>query len=347
MAQGYARLNLRPARLRRLLQDELAVNPGWQFIADVSRLIWEYRYFSLAILVVTVFQEFAALWPVSLLGQFIDRLTVGDPDDIIWLLIGASLFYPAVVRANVILRHKLFYETDFRKMVELVLKVSDRGEYEDTEAAAAAYTRAANAVSGITNAAYHVLGSFTPVIIKIVIVSGSLLSYNQTLGLVYMLSLTIPTIMTVVFNRRLRVLLDSQYSVVSRVSGAGIKTISDRENMAARDKFQEAMGIRKGIYISLVNKGQFYLYAREAVLVGSQFLVVLLALSMRQRLGMTPGDFAKIIGYMAQVAAAFITAAACLDAIVSYSRAYHVYATVGRDQATKEESTPAPTAEGT
>ena len=41
---------------------------------------------------------FAALWPVSLLGQFIDRLTVGDPDDIIWLLIGASLFYPAVVR---------------------------------------------------------------------------------------------------------------------------------------------------------------------------------------------------------------------------------------------------------
>ena len=161
-----------------------------------------------------------------------------------------------------------------------------------------------------------------------------------------MLSLTIPTIMTVLFNRRLRVLLDSQYSVVSRVSGAGIKTISDRENMAARDKFQEAMGIRKGIYISLVNKGQFYLYAREAVLVGSQFLVVLLALSMRQRLGMTPGDFAKIIGYMAQVAAAFITAAACLDAIVSYSRAYHVYATVGRDQATKEESTPAPTAEG-
>lgn len=331
MARGYARLNLQPARLRRLLEDELAVNPGWQFVADVARLIWEYRYFSLAILVVTVFQEFAALWPVSLLGQFIDRLTEGDPGDVIWLLLASSLFYPALARANVVLRHKLFYETDFRKMVELVLRVSDRGEYGDTESAAAAYTRAANAVSGITNATYHVLGSFTPVIIKIVIVSGSLLAYNRLLGLVYMISLAIPTVMTVLFNRRLRVLLDSQYSVISRVSGAGIKTISDKDNLTARDKFREAMGTRRGIYVSLIGKSQFYLYAREAILVGSQFLVVFLALAMRQRLGMTPGDFAKIIGYMAQVAAAFITAASCLDAIVSYSRAYHVYATVGRD----------------
>jgi len=309
----------------------MAINSSWQFVRDVVRLIWEYRWFSLAIFLVTIVQEFAALWPVSLLGQFIDRLTEGDPAGVIWLLILASFLYPGLVRANVVLRHKLFYETDFRKMVELVLKVSDRGEYQDTESAAAAYTRAANAVSGITNAAYHVLGSFTPVIIKIAIVSASLLAYNRSLGLVYLASLLIPAVMTVVFNRRLRVLLDSQYSVVSRTSGAGIKTISDRDNLTARDKFREALQVRRGIYISLVSKSQFYLYAREAVLVGSQFLVVLIALGMRQELGMTPGDFAKIIGYMAQVAAAFLNAAACLDAIVSYSRAYHIYATVGKD----------------
>ncbi len=327
----HPRINLSPARLRRVLADEMAINSSWQFVRDVVRLIWEYRWFSLAIFLVTIVQEFAALWPVSLLGQFIDRLTEGDPAGVIWLLILASFLYPGLVRANVVLRHKLFYETDFRKMVELVLKVSDRGEYQDTESAAAAYTRAANAVSGITNAAYHVLGSFTPVIIKIAIVSASLLAYNRSLGLVYLASLLIPAVMTVVFNRRLRVLLDSQYSVVSRTSGAGIKTISDRDNLTARDKFREALQVRRGIYISLVSKSQFYLYAREAVLVGSQFLVVLIALGMRQELGMTPGDFAKIIGYMAQVAAAFLNAAACLDAIVSYSRAYHIYATVGKD----------------
>lgn len=325
------RINLSPARIRRILADEMAVNSSWQFMRDVARLIWEYRWFSLAIFAVTIAQEYAALWPVSLLGQFIDALTAGDPGHVVWLLILASFFYPGLVRANVILRHKLFYETDFQKMAELVLRVSDLGEHQDTESAAAAYTRAANAVSGITNAAYHVLGSFTPVIIKIVIVAASLLAYNRMLGVVYLVSLIIPAVMTVVFNRRLRVLLDSQYSVVSRTSGAGIKTISDRDNLTARDKFREALVVRKGIYISLVTKSQFYLYAREAVLVGSQFLVVLIALSMRHELGMTPGDFAKIIGYTSQVAAAFINAAACLDAIVSYSRAYHIYATVSKD----------------
>jgi hypothetical protein len=43
-------------------------------------------------------------------------------------------------------------------------------------------------------------------------------------------------------------------------------------------------------------------------------------------LGLTPGDFTRIIGYTTQVAAAFITTASTLDAIVSYSRAYHIYA---------------------
>jgi hypothetical protein len=33
-----------------------------------------------------------------------------------------------------------------------------------------------------------------------------------------------------------------------------------------------------------------------------------------------------MVGYTTQVAVAFIDTAACLDAIVSFSRAYHVYA---------------------
>jgi hypothetical protein len=48
-------------------------------------------------------------------------------------------------------------------------------------------------------------------------------------------------------------------------------------------------------------------------------------LRMRVRVGLTPGDFTQIVGYTAQVAAAFIGAASVLDAIVSSSRAYHVY----------------------
>ena len=59
-------------------------------------------------------------------------------------------------------------------------------------------------------------------------------------------------------------------------------------------------------------------------------LVVVLALSMRERLHMTAGDFTRIIGYTAQVSVAFLNAAACLDAVVSYSRAWHVYAEARR-----------------
>jgi len=320
------RIGHRSSQVRRRLSDAVAMQPSWQFVADIWALIWEYRWYSIAIFVVTVIQEFAALWPVNLLGQFIDRLTTGDLGNVVWLFLFASAFYPGLVRANVMLRHKMFYETDFRKMVELVLRVSDQTCSADPEEAGAMYTRTANAVSGITNATYHVLGSFTPVIIKITIVCASLLQYNETLGLVYLVSLVVPSVMTIVFNKRLRVLLDSQYSVVSEVSGAAIKTIGNRDDTEARSRFHRAMGIRKHVYLSLIYKGQFYLYARELALVGSQFLVVFLALGMRTRIGLTAGDFSRIVGYTTQVAAAFITAASCLDAIVSYSRAYHVFA---------------------
>ena len=326
MAALLGRIQLRARRVIERIQLQFAFNPLWQFVGNIAGLIWEYRWYSLAIFVVTILQEFAALWPVNLLGEFIDRLDSGDVGRTVWLLLAASVFYPGLVRANVILRHKMFYETDFRKRVELVLHVSDMGQWTDSEAAGAAYTKTVNAVSGITNAVYHILASFTPVIIKITIVSGNLLRYNRLLGLSYLGSLAIPGAMTLLFNKKLQVLRDSQYAVIGESSGLGIKVIAEKDNQGVRTKFLDVMRVRTNVFISLLTRGQAFLYVREAALVGSQFLVVFLALSMRTRLNMTAGDFTKIVGYTAQVAAAFISAAACLDAIVSYSRAYHIYA---------------------
>jgi ABC-type multidrug transport system fused ATPase/permease subunit len=326
MAQRRGRIHLGVERLSQRFRLEYALNPLWQFVGNVAGLIWEYKWYSLAIFAVTIFQEIAALWPVNLLGEFIDRLDTGDLGHTVWLLLAASLFYPGLLRANVILRHKMFYETDFRKRVELVLQASDAGRWTDSESAGALYTKAVNAVSGITNAVYHILASFTPVIIKIAIVSGNLLRYNRLLGWSYLGSLTIPLTMTFLFNKMLRVLLDSQYTAIGESSGLGIKAIAEKDNREVRAKFHNVMRVRTDVFISLLARSQSFLYVREAALVGSQFLVVFLALSMRQRLAMTAGDFTRIVGYTAQVAAAFINAAACLDAIVSYTRAYHIYA---------------------
>jgi hypothetical protein len=326
MSALLGRIQPRAKRITERIKLKFAYDPLWQFVGNIAGLIWEYHWYSLAIFVVTIFQEFAALWPVNLLGEFIDRLDSGDMGRTVWLLLAASVFYPGLVRANVILRHKMFYETDFSKRVELILHVSDMGQWTDSEAAGAAYTKTVNAVSGITNAVFHILASFTPVIIKITIVSGNLLRYNRLLGTSYLASLAIPVAMTLLFNKKLQVLRDSQYAMIGESSGLGIKVIAEKDNREVREKFLGVMRVRTNVFISLLNRGQAFLYVREAALVGSQFLVVFLALSMRARLNMTAGDFTKIVGYTAQVAAAFINAAACLDAIVSYSRAYHIYA---------------------
>lgn len=325
------RLDLRPKNIARVLLGDLEYSPSWHFVRDVARLIWESKWFSLAIFVVTIFQEYAALVPVNLLGQFIDRLGTGDMGNTVWLFLLSTLFYPALMRGNVMLRHKMFYEMDYRKNVEMVLKAAEKGDAPSPEAAGAAFARTANAVSGITNAVYHVLGSFTPIIIKIIIVSINLVAYNRLLGQVYVASLLIPAVMTIVFNRWLRVLLDSQYSVASEFSGAGVRTFTERGNEEVKERFRDVMRVRRRVHIHLVIKGQFFIYLREAALIGSQFIVVFMAVAIRTQLGLTPGDFAKIIGYTTQVAAAFIGAASCLDAIISYSRAYHVYATGRRD----------------
>jgi hypothetical protein len=336
MTQRRESFRQRFERISSRFRAEYAHNPLWQFVGNVVGLIWEYRGYSLAIVVVTIFQEIAALWPVNLLGEFIDRLDTGEMGNTVWLLLGASLFYPGLLRANVILRHKMFYETDFRKRVEIILQASDAGHWTDSESAGALYTKAVNAVSGITNAVYHILASFTPVIIKIVIVSGNLLRYNRTLGFSYLGSLLIPLAMTFLFNKKLQVLRDSQYSVIGESSGLGIKTIAEKGNQEVRNKFVDVMRVRTDVFISLLARSQSFLYVREATLVGSQFLVVFMALGMRTQLQMTPGDFTKIVGYTTQVAAAFISAAACLDAIVSYTRAYHIYATACKSIATAQ-----------
>jgi ABC-type multidrug transport system fused ATPase/permease subunit len=313
-------------RVAKRIEQSVRYDPNWQFARDVWKLIWEYRWYSLAIILVTILQEVSALWPVSLLGDLVDRLESGNLGYVVWLLAGTSLLYPAILRGNVMLRHKMFYETDFQKRVELTLQTTGQGKAEDAESAGAMNARIANAVSGITNAAYHVLGSFTPVIIKIVVVSGSLLAYNRVLGLTYLGSLVFPALMTVLFNHKLQVLRDAQYSVISKSEGVVIKAITRDDNEDTRHDFVTVMRERKGVLIALLNKHQFFLYLRQAVLIGSQFMVVFIALAMRAQLHLTPGDFTRIIGYTAQVAAAFIEAAACLDAIISYSRAYHVYA---------------------
>lgn len=326
MRPPLAHLDMHPTRIAIRLRNELRLSLGWQFYSDVFRLIWHYKAYSLAIIAVTVLQEFAALWPVSLLGQFVDRLQTGELGHVVWLLMGASVLYPGIVRGNTILRHKLFYETDCQKRIQLTLEESDRGDCCDLESAGTAHTRVVNAVSGITNAAYHILGSFTPVIIKVIVVSGNLLGYNRTLGLAYLGSLIIPALMTILFNNKLRVLRDVQYSVISRGSGIGVKTIAQKDDEETRHKFRETMAERRRVLILLLSKSQIYIYLREVALVGSQFLVVFLALGMREQIGLTPGDFTKIVGYTTQVAAAFITTASVLDAIVSYSRAYYAFA---------------------
>jgi hypothetical protein len=295
----------------------------------VARLIWHYRAYSAAIIVLTIVQELAALWPVSLLGEFIDAVGEGDAGHIVWLFLLASLLYPALLRANVVLRHMMFYESDFREMTEFVLLESDRGQ-ETAASSGAAYTRLANAVVGITNATYHVLGSFTPVGVKIIIVSGRLLRYSQLLGVVYLVSLVFPAAITVLANSMMRRLRDSQYALSSDVSGLGMRIISDPQDQNARDEYTQRMGARKGLLQRLVAASQAFILTREAVLVGSQFLVVFIALGTRGRLGITAGDFAKIIGYTTQVAAAFVVAASTVDSVISFTRAYHVYVTQGR-----------------
>jgi hypothetical protein len=298
-------------------------SPDWRFARDIWAMIAENGWHSLAVLVVTIVQEVTALWPVTLLGQFVDRLQSGALGNVVWLLLGASLIAPCIARANMILRHKMFYETDFKKRVEFTLRVPPG--MTDIHSAAMANSRVVNAVSSLTNATFYVVGSFTPVVIKIVIVSGSLLAYNSLIGWSFLSSLLVPVALTILANDKQRKLRDRQYEIISEGEGAGTHLVANQDRLADKARFTDLMRDRKDVLFRLLTKSQIYLYTREAALVGSQFLVVLVALVMRNRLGITPGDFTRIVGYTTQVAVAFINAAVNFDSVVSYSRAYHVY----------------------
>ncbi len=168
--------------------------------------------------------------------------------------------------------------------------------------------------------------TLTPVITKIIVVSGSLLAYNRLIGTTYVASLSIPILMTILFNSKLRVLRDKQYSVLSEASGAEVEVIVSKNNLEARNKLKNIMRERKEIILSLAYRSQLFLYLRQATLVGSQFLVVFLALGIKDKIGLTLGDFTMIVGYTGQVAVALISAVSVVDTMLSYSRAYHVFA---------------------
>lgn len=328
MPRARGRLDLSPKRLANSFVQRLKTAQTWPFWRDVGRLIWQDRLGSLAVIVATVLQEYAALLPVNLLGKFVDQLALGDVGVTVWLFLGASILYPAILHGNTILRHALFYGEEYRQRVAMILQVVDAGECAgNVEKAGASHTLITNAVSGVANAVYYLLGSFTPVIVKVFVVSGQLLRYNAQLGWAYVASLSIPLVMTFVFNKKLQVLRDTQYSVMGEGIGAGVKVLTDQASDTTAQRYREVLNERKNVILALQIRSQSFITIRELSLIGSQMLVVLLALGMRVRAGLTPGDFTRIIGYTTQVAAAFIGAASVLDAIVSSSRAYHVYST--------------------
>jgi hypothetical protein len=125
-------------------------------------------------------------------------------------------------------------------------------------------------------------------------------------------------------------LRDTQYAIGGQVSGMGMKALACKHDLQARAEFEAQTRERKGVLQKLLTASQLYIYSREAVLVISQFIVVFMALGLRDRLGLSAGDFARIVGYTTQVAAAFVGAASTLDSVISFSRAYHVYVTGGR-----------------
>lgn len=311
---------------RRLTMQRAKASTHWHFFAGALHLLWEYRRYSIPSLSITVFQEIAALWPAKLLGQFVDGLESGDLGNVVWLFLGASVLYPLVLRTNVVISNRMFYQMEAQKRIEWTQRVGRRGDCaDDAEKAGTAIIRIVNAVSAMCHLAFYSVRSIAPIFVKVIVVSGALLAYSQVLGLTYLASLAIPIIMTIAYNKRMRVLRDAQYSLISEATGTGVKTIADGGSEESRSRFLGVMLRRRKVLFSLVAKSQLANFFRTAVLVGSQFAVVFIALAMRKQLGLTPGDFTTIVGYTGQVAAATLGAASVVDTIVDMTRAYSVF----------------------
>ncbi len=298
----------------------------WHFFAGAMQLLWEYRRYSIPSMALTIVQEIAALWPARLLGQFVDRLQTGDPGEVVWLFFGASILYPLLLRTNVIISNRMFYAMELEKRLEWTTRVGKSAQCaDDAEKAGNAIIRIVNAVSAMAHMAFYSVRSIAPIFVKVIAVSSALLAYSRTLGLVYLASLSIPLAMTIRYNRRMRALRDRQYEVVSEVTGSAVKALAEHKNPEPRARFLEVMIERRRVLFALLAKSQIANFGRQTVLVGSQFIVVFLALAMRHDLGLTPGDFTTIFGYTGQVAAAVLGAASVYDTIVGLTRAYTVY----------------------
>jgi len=294
------------------------------FANRIASQIWRYKWMSVLIIIVTIFQELAALWPANLLGSFIDSLS-DDPYKMVWLLIGSWFLSPAIRRGNVVLRHYLFFRTEEEEREDLTLKEARRDQQVSAKGASEAHTRVVQAASAVSNTTHHVLGSFAPVLIKILVVSGSILSYNKILGMVYLATLAVPLTATLIFNNKLRVLRDKELNVISQGSGAGVNTIANGAGNGSLRELKQVLRERRNVRFLLTAKSQLFLYARETMLVASQALIILLMLKMRDSIGLTPGDFTKITMYMFQVAMAFINAVSFMDSVISCSRAYRMF----------------------
>ena len=298
----------------------------WHFFVGAMRLLWDYRRFSIPSMALTIFQEIAALWPARLLGQFVDRLQTGDLGNVVWLFFGASVLYPLVLRTNVIVSNRMFYAMELEKRVEWTARVGKSGQCAgDAEKAGTAIIRIVNGVSAMAHLAFYTVRSVAPIFVKVIAVSSALLAYSRTLGLVYMGSLVIPVVMTIRYNKRVRALRDRQYGLASEVTGTAVKALAEHENPEPRARFLDVMVDRRRVLFGLLARSQLANFFRTAVLTGSQFAVVFLALAMRHDLGLTPGDFTTIVGYTGQVAAAVLGAASVYDTIVDLTRAYTVY----------------------
>jgi len=298
----------------------------WHFFVGGMRLLWDYRGYSLTSLGLTILQEIVALWPAKLLGQFVDRLQTGELGNVVWLFMGASVLYPIVLRINVIISNKMFYEMELQKRIEWLERVGLRRDCAgDAEKAGSAVVTITNAVSAMCHLAFYSVRSVAPIFVKVIAVCSALLAYSRVLGLTYLASLAIPIAMTISYNKRMRALRDTQYSLAGESNGAGVKTMIEGKNEETRNRFLQIMVKRRNVLFALLAKSQIATFLRTTVLTGSQFVVVFIALAMRQQLGLTPGDFTTIVGYTSQVATATLGAASVIDTIIDLSRAYTVY----------------------
>lgn len=296
-----------------------------RFLRDVFRLLWQYRGLSVLVLGVTIGQELSSLWPYSSLGKCVDKFQSKEIFLAVVVFVLANGVHLLVSSLSGILRNTLKFDLECFLRIKLVSEEGGKGIWRDAKGAGRVNTLILNAISGLVQAADYLLGSFIPVLIKIGVVSADFMRYSWLLALAYLLSLLIPGAITIYINRKLLKLRDLQYKTDSLAGGEGVQTLlgsnSEGHNQALRDSTQE----RKRVQISLTVSSQVLNLLRTLSLAGSQLIVIFLAVYRRQELGLTAGDFTRLINYMVQVAGSFLGVASMIDALATFSRAHATY----------------------